>query len=151
MRNVPFPQANDFEKIIAIVNVDDDTKLKDYSGMGVYLGDISSRQVDYYISACVYLNIINKDKEFTEIGQRLRNLYGIEQKAELARVIVSDEIFGSVYFRQKMLGVKLEREDIIEIMKQYVVFDSEPMYARRASTVISWIKWILNNEENLID
>jgi hypothetical protein len=151
MRNVPFPQANDFEKIIAIVNVDDDTKLKDYSGMGVYLGDISSRQVDYYISACVYLNIINKDKEFTEIGQRLRNLYGIEQKAELARVIVSDEIFGSVYFRQKMLGVKLEREDIIEIMKQYVVFDSEPMYARRASTVISWIKWILNNEETLID
>ena len=95
--------------------------------------------------------IINKDKEFTEIGQRLRNLYGIEQKAELARVIVSDEIFGSVYFRQKMLGVKLEREDIIEIMKQYVVFDSEPMYARRASTVISWIKWILNNEEKLID
>ena len=151
MRNVPFPQANDFEKIIAIVNVDDDTKLKDYSGMGVYLGDISSRQVDYYISACVYLNIINKDKEFTEIGQRLRNLYGIEQKAELARVIVSDEIFGSVYFRQKMLGVKLEREDIIEIMKQYVVFDSEPMYARRASTVISWSKWILNNEETLID
>lgn len=151
MRNVPFPQANDFKKIIAIVNVDDDTKLKDYSGMGVYLGDISSRQVDYYISACVYLNIINKDKEFTEIGQRLRNLYGIEQKAELARVIVSDEIFGSVYFRQKMLGVKLEREDIIEIMKQYVVFDSEPMYARRASTVISWIKWILNNEETLID
>lgn len=151
MRNVPFPQANDFEKIIAIVNVDDDTKLKNYSGMGVYLGDISSRQVDYYISACVYLNIINKDKEFTEIGQRLRNLYGIEQKAELARVIVSDEIFGSVYFRQKMLGVKLEREDIIEIMKQYVVFDSEPMYARRASTVISWIKWILNNEETLID
>lgn len=151
MRNVPFPQANDFGKIIAIVNVDDDTKLKDYSGMGVYLGDISSRQVDYYISACVYLNIINKDKEFTEIGQRLRNLYGIEQKAELARVIVSDEIFGSVYFRQKMLGVKLEREDIIEIMKQYVVFDSEPMYARRASTVISWIKWILNNEETLID
>ena len=151
MRNVPFPQANDFEKIIAIINVDDDTKLKDYSGMGVYLGDISSRQVDYYISACVYLNIINKDKEFTEIGQRLRNLYGIEQKAELARVIVSDEIFGSVYFRQKMLGVKLEREDIIEIMKQYVVFDSEPMYARRASTVISWIKWILNNEETLID
>ena len=151
MRNVPFPQANDFEKIIAIVNVEDDTKLKNYSGMGGYLGDISSRQVDYYISACVYLNIINKDKEFTEIGQRLRSLYGIEQKAELARVIVSDEVFGSVYFRQKMLGVKLEREDVIEIMKQHVTFECEPMYVRRASTVISWIKWINNNEEALME
>ena len=101
--------------------------------------------------ACVYLNIINKNKEFTEIGQRLRSLYGIEQRAEFARIIVSDEIFGSVYFRQKMLGIKLEREDIIEIMKQYIAFDSEPMYLRRASTIISWVKWILNNEETLID
>lgn len=151
MINVPFPQANDFEKIIAIVNIEDSAKLKDSNAIGVYLGDISSRQVGYYVSACIYLNIINKEKEFTEIGQRLRSMYGIEQKAEFARIIVSDDIFGSVYFRQKMLGIKLGREDVIDIMKQHLTFECEPMYVRRASTVISWVKWISNNEEQPIE
>lgn len=150
MNNAPFPQADDFEKVIAIINIDNESRLKDYDSMCVYLGDVSDRQVGYYTSACMYLNILNKEKEFTEIGKRLRKLRGIEQKAEIARIIVQDDVFGSVYFLQKMSGLKLERAEVVDIMKKYVQFDSEPMYQRRASTIMSWVKWILSNEESII-
>lgn len=143
--NAPFPQANDFEKVIKILNIDNPLKLKDYTAMGVYLGDISSRQVDYYLAACVFLGILDDNKEFTELGVQLRNMGSTEQMAELARILISDKIFGKVYFQQKILGFELDKNDVIDIMKDNVKFDCEPMYVRRASTVMSWIRWINKN------
>lgn len=144
-KSAPFPQANDFQKVISIINIDDDEKLKDYSSMCVYLGDITPRQVDYYISACIYLGLLDERKVFTELGQHLHVMGATAQIAELARYIISDEIFGTVYFRQKVLGFELGNEDVVDIMKEHIVFESEAMYKRRASTVMSWVRWIDNN------
>ncbi len=146
--NAPFPQANDFDKVLKIVNVELPEKLKDYGYMSVYLDDVSDRQVDYYISACIYLGIINKNKEFSRLGERLRNEVGIEQMAEIARIICSDEVFGYVYFKQKFIGTEFDKEEIIEIMKERIEFQSEAMYERRASTIMSWLRWIKEREEN---
>lgn len=143
----PFPQANDINKVIKIINIDHEDNLKDYGYMCMYLGDISNRQVDYYISACTYLNLIGTNKEFTDLGLILRGLTGVEQSVRLAQIIVSDIVFGEVYFMQKFLGIDMTVEDVAERMKKYVVFDSEAMYLRRSSTVCSWIKWILRQEE----
>ena len=44
-----------------------------------------------------------------------------------------------------MLGFELENEDVVDIMKEHVSFESEAMYKRRASTVMSWVRWIENN------
>ena len=144
-KEAPFPQANDFQKIISILNIEEVDKLKDYSLMCVYLGDISPRQVDYYLTACIYLGLINEEKEFTDTGFHLHILGATDQMAELARYIISDEIFGTVYFRQKLLGFDLDLEDVMDIMKEHVSFDSEAMYRRRASTVMSWVRWIDQN------
>ena len=113
--------------------------------MCVYLGDITPRQVDYYISACIYLGLLDERKVFTELGQHLHVMGATAQIAELARYIISDEIFGTVYFRQKVLGFELGNEDVVDIMKEHIVFESEAMYKRRASTVMSWVRWIDNN------
>lgn len=145
--DAPFPQANDFEKVMMVINVDKPEKLKDYNYMSVYLEDISDRQVDYYITACTYLGLINKNKEFSKLGESLRSKVGIEQMAELSRIICSDEVFGYVYFKQKFIGAELDKEEIIEIMKERVSFNSEAMYVRRASTIMSWIRWIKEKEE----
>ena len=88
-----------------------------------------------------------KNKEFTDLGLILRGLTGVEQSVRLAQIIVSDIVFGEVYFMQKFLGIDMTVEDVAERMKKYVVFDSEAMYLRRSSTVCSWIKWILRQEE----
>lgn len=147
-KDAPFPQANDFEKVLLVLNVSEPEKLKDYEYMCVYLNDVSERQVDYYISACVYLGLISKDKTFTPVGNRLREQIGLEQIASLAQIVVSDESFGIVYFQQKMLGIELDNSDIVDIMKEYIDFESEAMYIRRASTISSWIKWIVQHEDS---
>lgn len=145
--NAPFPQANDFAKIIKIININDPSKLRDYSYMRSYLNYISDRQVDYYISACVYLALINKNKEFTEAGLELREKKGIYREAELYRAVISDDVFGLVYFLQKIKGTELSNEEIIEIMHKKMSFKSEAMYVRRASTIVSWLKWIDSKEK----
>ena len=50
-----------------------------------------------------------------------------------------------VYFLEKRLGTKLDRSDVIELLKTYVSFESEEMYKRRSQTIIKWIEWINNN------
>lgn len=143
----PFPQANDFDKIVDIMNIENMHSLTDYDKMTSLWPDLTTnRQVDYYLSACMYLGLLNEDKTFSETGLRIRNKSGIEQIIELSRIVVSDIVMGNVYFKQKMLGLELEIEDIIDIMKVHLVFDSEAMYKRRASTVMSWVRWICSHE-----
>lgn len=142
-KSIPFPQANDFDKILRILNIDEENKISDKHYMSIQLDMITERQVQYYVSACTYLGLINEKKEFTEIAYELRNKNSSEQTVELARLIVSDKIFGTAYFMQKMYHIKLTTDDIVDIMKENkVLFDSEAMYTRRAQTVSSWLAWI---------
>ena len=58
----PFPQANDLEKIVQIINVpNEDTVLND-DALGSYLDGITSRQARYYIAAAKYLGILDANK-----------------------------------------------------------------------------------------
>lgn len=140
---IPFPQANDFEKVITILNIENAEKLVDKKYLSSLLDMVTDRQVQYYLSACAYLGLINKEKKFTKLAHELRTLNSSEQIIELARLIVSDKVFGNVYFSQKMYGMKLSTDEIVDIMKtQGVVFDSEEMYKRRAQSVSSWLAWI---------
>ena len=143
--DAPFPQANDFKKVIKILNTEEE-KLNDYEVMRVVLGDVTSRQVDYYESACIYLGLMTKEKKFTQKGIIVRSMSGIRQTIALSQIVVSDAVFGTVYFTWKMLGIEPELDDVITIMKQYVSLKTEKMYKRRASTVIRWVKWVISNE-----
>lgn len=141
--DVSFPQANDFDKIIRILNVDDAERLGDKKYLSLQLDMITDRQVQYYVSACAYLGLISKEKRFTTIANELREMNSSEQTIEMARLIVSNEVFGTAYFTQKMFDVKLTTDDIIELMKtKGVVFESDEMYKRRAQTVTGWLGWI---------
>lgn len=142
-KNIPFPQADSFEKIIKILNINDEEQLKDKGYLSKLLGDVHARQVAYYLSASMYLDIVNLNKEFTEYARTLRAMSKIDQQAELALKIVSDPVFGKTFFMFRMLKDDLEIEDVIKIMKEKnIVFESKEMYKRRAQTVISWVKWI---------
>lgn len=148
---IPFPQADDFEKVIKLINLENVEKYNDKIALSMILGDIADRQVQYYLSACMYLGILDEKKNLTSKGVSIRKLNYAGQVVELSRIIVSDEIFGEVYFMQKYLEVKLTREDVIGIMKKKISFNSEELYKRRAQTVIKWIEWINNvmNDKNV--
>lgn len=140
--SVPFPQADNIDKLLKIININSPASLSDKTRMKVILGDITERQVQYYLNAVIYLDVINSKKEFTEFGMHIRNSNSVEQMILLSQKIVSKDVFGIVYFSELISGCKLTKEEIIAIMKKYVIFNSEQLYLRRAQTVISWIEWI---------
>ena len=147
----PFPQADDIDKILKVISVSDEKNLTNKAAMAIWLGDITDRQVQYYISACQYLGFITKDKTFTELGNGIRSLTESQQCIELARVIVSHEVFGTVYFQEKLLGAKFSREEIVELMKHYIELGTPEMFWRRSQTVIKWVEWINNTFNDSID
>lgn len=144
---IPFPQADDMRKIFKIISVANQDDLKNKSAMQIILGDITSRQVQYYLNATEFLGIIDSNKKFTIRGNELRQMNYYEQVIKISQIIISNEIFGEVYFSQVISGTILTREEIIPIMKKYVKFNSEEMYKRRSQTIFKWIEWINNNDE----
>lgn len=142
----PFPQANDFDKVIKVMNVENEECLKDTKHMMIWLGDISDRQVDYYISAAKYLKLIDSNKKFTQLGKNVRNMNRTEQKVEFARILCTIPVIGQVYFTEKIFEDKADNDFIIETMKRCgVSFSGEPMYKRRASTIKRWVGWLNEN------
>lgn len=136
-----FPQANDLEKVITVMSIESPELVKDRGHIAHILGDVTDRQVTYYVSACVYLGFVTPKREFTPYGLKVLAMPRTEKIVEMARRIISDPIFGYVFFMQRMIGVPLEREDIIELMKQHTVL-TEELYKRRAQTVVKWVNWI---------
>ena len=145
--NFPFPQADDFEKVVTLLNIKEESSLKNKTSVSMLLGDIDNRQVQYYLSALMYLDLVESNKSFTSKGQHIRSLGFSKQIVELARIIVSKDVFGTVYFTEKSLKVKMDRNDVIEVMKEFVYFSSDTMYIRRSQTVIKWIEWVNRNFE----
>lgn len=136
-----FPQANDLEKVITVMSIESPELIKDRRHIAHILGDVTDRQVTYYVSACVYLGFVTPKREFTPYGLKVLSMPRTEKIVEMARRIICDPIFGYVFFMQRMIGVPLEREDIIELMKQNTVL-TEELYKRRAQTVVKWVDWI---------
>lgn len=139
--NYTFPQANDLDNVVTIMSIDDPILVKKKGHVSHILGDITERQVDYYVSACVYLGFLLPDRSFTPYGMEVLSLPHTEKIVEIARRIVSDFVFGSVYFTQRMIGAPLDKNDVIDIMKLHTKL-SDSVYERRAQTVIRWVEWI---------
>lgn len=141
---IPFPQADDFNKIINILNISNIENITNKEKIKIIIGDVTDRQVQYYLSACIFLGILDDKKQMTKLGIYLRKLSMIDQEIELARIIISKDVFGYVYFLEKRINTKLFRSEVIDIMKKYALFNSEEVYKRRAQTIIKWIEWINN-------
>lgn len=141
----PFPQADDINKIIILLNLDDEALLSDSAFLGRFLGDITERQVSYYTSAMKYLGLISSDRKYSQHAVYMRELSTLNQNIELAKLLLTDPILAKVYFMEKALETKLDRDDVVDVMREYLDLGSENMYQRRSQTVMSWISWINNN------
>lgn len=144
---IPFPQADDFDKIIQIINFPNDEDLNNITMISSRLGDISGRQVSYYISATMFLGFIeskNEKKVFTQQALRIRSLNSYMQIAEIISVMLLNPVFNKVFVNTILFG-KQEIDDISIIIKQYYPNYSDTIYKRRSQTVISWVDWIIKH------
>ena len=151
---IPFPQADSFERIInlcELLNQKEFIAKEDITEKY----DFDSRQTDYYSNAGRYLGLIETDIDqksgqtgcfLTNYGKQVFSLNLFDRQKEFIKLIVSKKAFKDT-LKQYVANSKMpEKHEIVEIMKKSNLYniDSESTYSRRASTIISWINWILN-------
>ncbi|MGM9998856.1 MAG: type II restriction enzyme [Candidatus Bruticola sp.] len=149
--DLPFPQADSFARVINLCEL---LKQKGFICKSDITQnyDFNHRQTDYYSNAAKYLGLVEVVHENRQMGcvltcngSRIFRLPLIERQLEFVKLILEHEAFHNtlrLYFDKGNVPTK---DEVIEIMKSASLYnvDSEQTYKRRASTVVSWINWIL--------
>jgi hypothetical protein len=148
---IPFPQADNFTRIVDLLGLLVENDLSKQYLTTNY--DFDERQTNYYTTAGIYLGLI---KRYTD-EQRIVK-FSLTRKAKdimsqktrekyllLAESIIAHEPFKMVLAEYLQSGSVPEKTKVIELMKSCNLYNinSESTYFRRASTVISWVNWIL--------
>ena len=158
--NVPFPQADSFERIINFCEILYNNIDEDYTKEALSCNydfkekdSFDMRQVDYYTNAAIYLKLVKKNEvndkivfELTDAGVSLFKTGSIaERQLKFVKSILAHRAFNktlALYLRKTEEPTK---DEIVEIMKASNLYNvnSDSTFRRRASTVLSWVNWIL--------
>lgn len=154
---IPFPQADSFERIINLCEL---LKQKEFITKEDITQnyDFDSRQTDYYSNAGKYLGLIEIGRDpisgqigcyLTTKGKQVFNINLIDRQKEFVRLIVSHKAFKETLKHHLDIGEMPDKEIVVEIMKRSKLYNvnSDSTYFRRASTIIGWVNWIINQIE----
>jgi len=154
---IPFPQADSFERVINLCELLKQRGFLTKEQLTLdYDFNIVSRQTDYYINAGKYLGLIQtvlengiKGCSLTKTGNQIFTLSIIERQISFIKLIVSHSVFKRVIVKYLDDGKIPTKNHIVDIMKESNLYNVGTMetYNRRASTVIGWINWIMNQIE----
>ena len=140
---IPFPQANSFYRILDLINELNNQELSASDIADIYEFDI--RQANYYLAAVQYLGLVVKDKNYklSELGKKIMKMNHKNKNLAIVEIILSHKPF---YFALEQYFTKFEF-NYSEISK--VIYESRDELnsigtaERRTSTVIAWVKWII--------
>lgn len=137
--SIPFPQANDINKVIALVQAGDEIiKNKEKAKEVINVG--TPRQVSYYLSALQYLKYLGQNKKLTERALKLQNSKS-ELVSDIYNQLLEDKLFGKAYHDFKVTG-KVNIDKVTSDLKKENQRLSESTLRRRASTISSWVEWM---------
>jgi len=147
---IPFPQADNFERVINICELLNEQALSRNDITEQYAFD--SRQTNYYTDAARYLGLLEKKKEGTIPTYTLTNK-GIsilsqnykQRQIAFCECILSHKVFADVFHKYLISGNMPSNGDIINIMKQSNLYNigSDSTFERRCSTIKGWLNWVL--------
>ncbi len=134
---IPFPQADDFEKIhtmlIKIEDEDCSTKATIASNF-----DLVERQYDYYFNTLKWMNLCKEDDNacifLTDKGKYVLSLESEKRMEELARIIFSEPICYN-----ELKGLQQDKANF----RKYNI-NSDSTINRRLSSIRSWIRYFNN-------
>lgn len=137
--SIPFPQADDINKVITLVQAGDEIienkeKAKEVINVG------TPRQVSYYLSALQYLKYLGRNKKLTERALKLKNSKS-ELVSDIYNQLLEDKLFGKAYHDFKVTG-KVNIDKVTSNLRKESQRLSESTLRRRASTIRAWVEWM---------
>ena len=148
---IPFPQADSFERVINLCELLSERGYLTKEEITQNY-DFNERQTNYYSDAGRYLGLIDKSNgifTLTKFGEKVFKKPIFERNLEFIRLIISHNPFKKTlkfYYENAEIPSK---DEVVEFMKQSKLFNvgTDSTYKRRASTVKSWVNWILEQNE----
>ena len=137
--NIPFPQANDIEKVIKLAMCSQDTLDNKEKAMEV-LEVNTIRQVSYYLSALMFFGYINYEKKFTNRIINIQNDIN-EIRKDIFNQLIENDIFRSVYEKLEE-NEKIDTSEVSDELKKYYPKLSKATLDRRSSTIKRWVIWM---------
>jgi hypothetical protein len=151
-RKVPFPQADDFERVIDITEfvATEPKSLEDISANY----EFHPRQADYYFAAARYLGLgeivrgsdgVNY-RQLTGLGQEIAHLPFAAKRRRLARLVLEIPAVRELYTLKVQHGVMatmVHAERVVADSSLSEGISGSTIY-RRAQTVLAWVKWLLS-------
>jgi hypothetical protein len=153
--DIPFPQADDFRKVINLCELAYYNDLTKEQIASEY--EFNIRQSDYYANAGKYLGLMYKEKNqgetiirLTKDGQKMLQMPYISRQKFLIQRILSHHIFNDVLKFSLNAGKVLTTREILEIMPNYSLYkmgekkENATTFRRRASSIRGWISWMID-------
>ena len=133
----PFPQANDLGKILKLVLIFDSTtksKKKEILKLS------TDRQLDYYINAAIFLELLENRNLLSDKGDNICRQYRNYQKKEFILMVLKNKLIKNIVFNYN-------EESIDSILNKFITLKdlSPATIKRRKSTIKSWRRWLNNN------
>lgn len=145
---IAFPQADSFDRVINLCELLQEHSMTREEITINYAFNV--RQTNYYTDAARYLGLVDKQKNnditftLTSKGKSILRLSYKQRQLAFCETILSHKVFADslkLWFSQG----EISTQDIVAIMKQNFLYniESESTYTRRASTIRSWLEWIV--------
>ncbi len=134
------PQANNLDTLIKVFIYFGNKKDCTVQEIADFIG-FEPRQAQYYLSACIYLDLIDETPKLTKFGESLFDEPALI-KNKIYERIISDEVIGKIFAHLLLFNDEL-KEYSYKIIKNYYPDYSDAVIERRASTLLNWCKEIL--------
>jgi hypothetical protein len=148
-KGVPYPQANDLDKVVDSIKLigdgaDDKTQLAEFF-------EFEERQGDYYANAGCYLGFVERERHrftLTPLGRKFVQLESFSERTKaLLSQMLARPTFRAVFHllvAKEFKPENIENAEIARIIESHTTLTgTTPL--RRASTVRSWMKWVLES------
>jgi hypothetical protein len=145
--SAPFPQADNFERVIDLVSI---LRIRDLSKNEITENyAFNERQVHYYTSACMYLGLVKRIKRdsesffsLTEAGSSIAKKQFKYKHLDYIEKIFEHRVFLNAFELACNLGRIPSIAEIAELISKSGIAITGKTIPRRAQTVKGWTRWI---------
>lgn len=140
MNEIPFPQADKLEKVLKLIRNLETHSKKDLMSV---LGLGTPRQLQYYISAAMFLGFITTTQNNIELansGKRVLKESKDFFKERFILELLKHKLIKAVIFNY-------EEKTILDVLEGFDSFNtlSDSTKKRRVETIKKWVEWLNKN------